>query len=357
MIQDAEILNFKCFKSLYLPELSRINIVSGKNNVGKTTLLEALFIFHDQTKSDRFLKTLGWRGIPTVALDPGSVWAPFFHDLDLERPIEIRLKIDGETTKAVYKFDPKYSPAPKPHPTNDAIGEGPGHISTSDEATVSHSLDISYSEPGGHKSREHLYFVNGKPHLDSEQEPKLKHPAQILPARRRETPGAQANLLSRLVEEKKEGMIEEWLRIMAPVSDLQVSYAGGPNIICDVGLSRLVPLALVGDGMTGFLSILLAMANARGGVLLIDEVENGIHYSVQQAFWKALAEAAREFDCQVIATTHSYEFLRNAYRGIQGLFEPEFRYVRLEKNGSETKAKTFTHQMLGEALDAGWEVR
>ena len=358
MIQDVEILNFKCFKSLYIPELSRVNIVGGKNNVGKTALLEALFIFHDRLKPDMFLKTFGWRGIWAVPLDPASLWAPFFRDLKLGEPFEIKLRIDGRAASARYEFNPEYSPDVGPRRTETIEDGSSDFVRTSEKPVFSHSLDISYSDPGGGESRQHLYVAEGKLNRDWQEEPSLLHQTAILPARKREDPQSEANRLSRLIEERKEGLVEEFLSLMAPIDDLQISYTGGaPTIICNIGLPRLVPLGYVGDGMSRLLSIVLAMADTQGGVLLIDEAENGVHYSVQEAFWRAIGKAAREFSCQVIAATHSYEFLRAAHSGLQELFEPEFRYVRLERKGSETVAKTFTHEMLGAALEASMEVR
>jgi predicted ATPase len=145
---------------------------------------------------------------------------------------------------------------------------------------------------------------------------------------------------------------------MGPVRDLRVSYTGTTQtVVCDVGLPRRVPIGYAGEGLVRLLKIILAMTWVEQGLVLVDEIENGVHYSVQEAFWRALAGAAREFDCQVIATTHSYEILRAAHAGLQSLFEPDFRYIRLERKGAETKAVTFTYENLGTALEAMWEVR
>jgi len=358
MIQDVEILNFKCFKSLYLPELSRINLIGGMNNVGKTALLEALFILHDRTDPQMFLKTLGWRGVPTVPADPASVWGPFCHQLDLQCSVQIKVKTEGGPAIAQYRFDPAYTPVSFPEATTDAEGQAPEHIATSNESRACPSIDIVYGSPGGHETRQHLYLLDGKPRIDYEQQPKPVPPAMILVAQHRESPEKEANLLSRLIENKNEAVVEEFLGVIHRVKDLQVVYVGQkPTIMCDIELPRMVPLGYVGNGMTRLLTIILGITAVEGGLILIDEVENGIHPSVQERFWWAIGEAARKFKCQVIAATHSYEFLRNAHVGLRGLFEPEFRYIRLERDGPETRAKTFNYEMLGSALEANLEVR
>ena len=67
---------------------------------------------------------------------------------------------------------------------------------------------------------------------------------------------------------------------------------------------------------------------------------------------------AQEFNCQIIATTHSYECLRAAYEGIAGAnMSDELRYVRLDRSDGDIAATTYTHHELGTATDLGWEVR
>ena len=45
MLSSLKIRNFRTFSHLFIERLGRVNLILGKNNVGKTTLLEALFIY------------------------------------------------------------------------------------------------------------------------------------------------------------------------------------------------------------------------------------------------------------------------------------------------------------------------
>ena len=126
----------------------------------------------------------------------------------------------------------------------------------------------------------------------------------------------------------------------------------------DIGMSRKIPMAFLGGGMSRLLSIILAIATAKNGIVLIDEVDAGIHYSHMPKVWEGISRAAREFNCQIFASTHSYECLQAAYNGIaQADMAREFRYIRLERDKQETVAKTYTHDLLGAALSRGWEIR
>ncbi len=357
MIEDVRISNFKCFRSLHISDLSRVNVVGGRNNVGKTALLEALFVFHDRSNPRMFLRTQTWRGMPQVPTDPPSLWGPFFNDFDLGRPIRIELTIDGTPHRAEYAFCPiGRVPAERQTEARRAGSEEDAGVAT--QADTFPVLDITYASGRDATTTQHLYTANGEAKLHFEQEPNLLERATMLTSRTRVYSPEEAIRLGRLIEDKKEGLVEEFLSLIAPVRDLQISYTGaGPLVVCDVGLPRLIPLAYAGEGICRLLSIILAMSDASGGLVLVDEIGSGVHHSAQTAFWEAIGKAATGFDCQLVATTHSYELLRAAHSGLQGLFQPEFRYVRLEHNGAKTSAKVFTHDLLGEALSANLEVR
>jgi hypothetical protein len=134
---------------------------------------------------------------------------------------------------------------------------------------------------------------------------------------------------------------------------------GAKSLIhADVGLARKTVAGCVGDGFSRLLSIYLAMARAQNGVVLIDEIGGGVHYKALVRLWKGILQAAREFRCQVIATTHSYETIEAAREAMsEGLFAEDFAYVRLEKGDKGVVAKTYPFPVLDAALERNWEVR
>jgi ABC-type multidrug transport system ATPase subunit len=87
---------------------------------------------------------------------------------------------------------------------------------------------------------------------------------------------------------------------------------GLPMINGDIGIGRLIPLPLLGEGTVRLLEILLAISTTRDGVVLIDEIENGLHYSVLKKVWKAIAQYARKSNSQIVTTTHSWESIEAA---------------------------------------------
>jgi AAA15 family ATPase/GTPase len=64
MITNFKIENYKAFENLELKKLSKINLIGGKNNVGKTSILEAILSMYDRRSADILLKSLAWRSVP-----------------------------------------------------------------------------------------------------------------------------------------------------------------------------------------------------------------------------------------------------------------------------------------------------
>ncbi len=119
----------------------------------------------------------------------------------------------------------------------------------------------------------------------------------------------------------------------------------------------MIPVPYMGEGIGRLLSILLAIANARGGVALIDEIENGLHYSVQKQVWQAIAHAARQNDVQVFATTHSYECINAAYEAFASSEPYDFALHRLDRIDGEIKVVRYDRDMMKYALEMFHEVR
>lgn len=167
----------------------------------------------------------------------------------------------------------------------------------------------------------------------------------------------QARRYSSLDKENRVPVFEGLLRAIEPgLKRTSLAIENEITMIhADVGFG-LVPLALLGSGVSKLSIILLALANSINGIALIDEVENSFHHSVMHKAWSAIARFANTHDCQVFATTHSREFISAALR----VFKEEdvdFRLHRLERRAEKTTLYTFERDQLDAALAADWEVR
>ena len=118
-----------------------------------------------------------------------------------------------------------------------------------------------------------------------------------------------------------------------------------------------VPLKSLGDGAVRLFGVALALANCRGGFLLIDEAENGIHHSIQRDFWNMVLQSARRDNVQVLATTHSWDCVRGFAHAAAENEDVEGVLVRLERNDGGIRAVEYSESELKVAADQRIEVR
>ena len=125
----------------------------------------------------------------------------------------------------------------------------------------------------------------------------------------------------------------------------------------DIGVGRRVPMSQMGEGMVRLLSLVLEITKASGGVVLIDEIENGLHHSVMTKIWRAVGEAARRSNTQIFATTHSWECIRAAHEAFLQNGTYDLRLHRLERINGDIKAVTYDQKTLDTSVEMNLEVR
>ena len=118
-----------------------------------------------------------------------------------------------------------------------------------------------------------------------------------------------------------------------------------------------VPLKSLGDGAVRLFGVALALANCRGGFLLIDEAENGIHHSIQRDFWNMVLRSAHRDNVQVLATTHSWDCVRGFAHAAAENEDVEGVLVRLERDDGGMRAVEYSESELKVAADQRIEVR
>ena len=327
MFESLKIRNYRVFKDLEMSGLHRVNLIAGRNNTGKTSLLEAIFLLCGAGNP-----RLGANGNVLRAADFGDesnlrpleiVWKNMFHALDVDRPIEIEgvhsergtLKLAvsleawrGSSQIATGVFDG----APTSQVSNGkALTFRYKDRSCADEAQVGQvrlvpaGLEVNQSDTPNPMGARIVFSRTGDVRDD-------------------------AKLLGDLRLRKHGDFLLDALRIIEPkLASVEVVYMGGtPMIWGDIGLSELVPLPAMGEGMTRLARMVLGMSAVPGGVLLVDEVEKGIHHSAMIKALKAIRGAAERFDTQVFATTHSFECIEKA---VEAFTVEGFRFFRMSK--------------------------
>ena len=359
MFTSFEAKNFRGFRDLVISELSRVNLIAGMNNVGKTSLLEALFVHCGAYNPELALTINSIRGIEEVKLEYQKSaefpWNSLFNLFDAKQTIELRSEHLTEGSRVLRLREVT--------PNQVLVGTKKGaRKSQYTELSVrARILRLEYEEEkrGGFydlifdpADRQRVPFIRPTP-------PEPPFPAFFQAARIRMPFEAEADLFGKLEIQKKKGDLIQFLKIIEPnLKSLTLIYTmGQPILHGDLGGDRLFPLPIMGEGMVRLASLILRIANAPNGIVLIDEIENGLHHSIMHKLWSAIAKLARKYNTQVFATTHSLECIKAAHKAFSGENTYDFRVHRLQSTKEGIQATTYGQEDLETAIEIGLEVR
>ncbi|MFA0758719.1 MAG: hypothetical protein NOOUEUKL_001385 [Candidatus Fervidibacter sp.] len=377
MYKSFTIYHFRCFRELKLEGLARFNLFIGRNNVGKTALLEALFIHAGAYNPELTLRVSAFRGIEVISFRwsgwEEAPWEGIFRNFDTRselvlegryedgkrRTVRIRqVSEPSELSEIVHSVTRRQNGGqPLPQDTHMASAGQPSRqlTVTSEFAKV---LELACEE-NGKISKHYLIVTPQGMHMTLAPPPTF--PAIFQSAR------ISANLIERAerfgrlqIEGKKDLLLKSLQSIEPRLEDVaEVSVSGQPLLYGSLeDMKRMLPLQLMGEGMIRLTDLILNIANAPNGIVLVDEIETGFHYSVLPKVWQAIAQVAREMNTQIFATTHSRECLIAAHQAFSESDLYDFRLFRLEFDPEgEIRAVAYDRELLEFVLEQDWEVR
>ncbi len=355
MMDGLTIRNFRGFSSLEIPQLARFTLLGGGNNVGKTSILEAVFLYLARMNALSFVTLQQFRGLNELPLDLNAMWAPFFfrHNLSSVISIDTKFGIRSENLKISYQSS--YLPKIKSQPGSQGIPV----VRTNQSASPAHVLKTEAMAGDHLMQRSYLIMDSGGLRLEIEQAELTNVAGVFIPSRAIANIREDALRFGMLDVKNKSSEIMEFVKIVEPrlVGLSAVAIGNGTVIHGDVGMGVKMPIYYMGDGVVRVLGTILAIASTGGGIVMIDELGNGIHYSILSRYCEAISAAAEKYNVQVIATTHSYELLREAHKGVANRKADDFAYIRIDRSGDDAVAKRYNYEVLGAASEQGWEVR
>lgn len=377
MYTSFSIKNFRCIKEMTIESLARVNLIAGMNNMGKTALLEALWLHSGPNIPALGDRLARFRGIS--GQDPGRLMHDLFYDFDPNRTITLSANGVGEVDKStlniklqkradVVATTVSSSDSPSTPPRG---SQEPGVSTVSDAAIVFDYTDNegqNYVSSGWWvRSDEQAFQLGANARMTFANEGLAVQPASMsdrppnvfISARQRSGPEED---VSRFGNAELEGYADRLTACLKRADDrikrlLTIAALPTPMIYADVGLNRPVPIGFLGDGVGRLLSMALAFHVARGGMIAIDEVENGLHYSVLENVWDELNWLSNEFNVQVFATTHSKECMIAARDAFRAMDDKSLSIHRLDLQDGQITATTYTFDNLDFALDYEAEMR
>jgi ABC-type transport system involved in cytochrome c biogenesis ATPase subunit len=374
ILNSLEIRGFRGFHHLRIERLGRVNLIVGKNNVGKTSLLEALQLYMDQA-------------------NPSLIWELLqIRDESTYMPTQLgRTEVRSLLSSLKYLFYGRKEIGPLLEPIMIGPVDSPAsvlsltigwYITRTDEVgnqQVKLLQPEEYDKVEDSSPRftvsvgEHRRSASLSPRLRTELN-KVEDSCVSINAG-----GLDSELIedfwSKVVLSVLEEDVLAALRIIAPgVERLSMRRdSSSRRAVVSEAVTRMqsvsvpivkvtdidepIPLRSLGDGMQRMLGMALALANAKDGMLLIDEFESGLHYSVQPDLWRLIFQLAYKLNVQVFATTHSWDCIDAFQKAAQGDNQEEGMLIRLEDRNEEIVATLFDERRLGIATREQIEVR
>jgi predicted ATP-dependent endonuclease of OLD family len=314
MLKSLTIKNFRCFEEFELKQLGRVNLLVGKNNSGKTSVLEAVHIL-DSVSLNPFWKAIERRGehrgyskdglVPNIytAIEKIDNIKHFYlgHKFLSTKVISICGNIvDGcSLFELIWPEEQNYG------------GDFIDAIITStiaDKRAVFKWTSIDKNNEVKSCSEIQLPVARDgylPPDLRNINNSHRSSFVSFISTNIQHT----IRLFEQIEMTPQEDILLDALRFIEPklerIASITSEYQGqrgGFKVAID---GKIVPIGSMGDGIWWILEITLAMVNIPGGTLLIDEIDTGLHFSVMIDLWKLICKTAEKLDIQVFATTHN----------------------------------------------------
>jgi AAA15 family ATPase/GTPase len=322
MLTSLEIQNFKAFRHLKIEKLAKVNLFVGESNTGKTALLEAIhFLPHTASPVTPSFRTASTGSDITKGFER---W--LYHDLNTKNPI----KIIGESswtdktqrTAAIRTIISKKAPQ---------TGEqNVQELSSGDIIVWSANSQSSWPQLG-----------------------------RITTSRFSAVELARAYDLWIRVTANEDRIVEFARAVEPDLRSLRNLELNGTRMLhADVGLPERIALPLLGEGLNRLIEIYGAIIGEGADIVLIDEIENGLHWKALPKVWQGIKAVVDAEDVQIFATTHSIECINAAMEVFKGQPLDDLAVHRLERrDDGDIHCITMDEETLARMLERGWEVR
>jgi AAA15 family ATPase/GTPase len=345
MFKSVKINNLRAITELEIDNLGRINLFVGQNNCGKTTILEAIFFLVGQTNPQLPINANVFRGLDFLN---NEYWCSFFNNMNIDSDIGISSVLCDTQEEQRLIIRPEIQ---KQIPTKPVSSDVNGD---SKPVLVTNGLKLIFTnsqEPNIEKIST-IRFEGDKLNISGTKQSSINGIFV--------SPSTRFDWKVRFGSIQRKKRINELISLLKEIepniSDIRLNELG--ILEAEVGLSRLIPINLMGGGIASFLSIALAMLDMQNGIVLIDETEVGLHHSGQEKLWKGVFNWAEKLNVQVFATTHSYECIKAFSTCTKSsLFSDQSRLFRIEREKDTFKSVEFDATDLAISMEKTWEVR
>ncbi|MEG4302724.1 AAA family ATPase [Microcoleus sp. D3_18a_C4] len=381
MLESFQIHNFRLFQHLEVKKLGRVNLIVGKNNSGKSTFLEAVELYASNASATVMLELVQSRqenwfseAQPHSQNFIGNSVRHLFFGHKLPQIGEDGISL-GEVSSNI-KLN--IGTAAYQNKNDD---EGNIRKTRLSDVQFSHvefdeyisSIEVFIVAEEGEKTRRLFRLdsvdmrnirLSSSRLIYERQESEFKYTWQIVSTENMPNRKLAAlwdltsltDLESEVISALR--IIDHRVTGVAFVEDVNRSRTSDNRVplVKIKGIDEPLPLKSMGDGMTRLFHIIVALVNARNGLLLIDEFENGLHWSIQPKFWDIVFQISERLNVQIFATTHSRDCIKGFYQAWNN-YPTLGAFFRLDAKNESIKATEYTSETLSDSIDMDVEVR
>lgn len=350
MIESIEIKNFRCFKDTKIAKFGLVNLFGGMNNAGKTALLEALYLTASPTPSSLlFLHSAIRREDSKFGKErPENVWDNLFFQQDKKEKITLQC-IDDEKSRisVTITCDEKANELLTIFENADEEMNTSYTASLSSINTTKSILQFDWNN--GFENSEFILIASksGIATGVNKDEPHKNeiNKSHFIPSSMRQSNYHLATEYEKARFDKKaDSLLKAFKIIDNTIEKIEVFAIGSPVLYLQRENGERMPITLFGDAMNKLADIILKIVNNSKGVILIDEIENGIHYTAQAELWEMLFKLAIAYETQIFATTHSSEMIK-AFAKVAQEFSDKAAYFEMAKSEKTGLIKGIRHDV------------
>jgi predicted ATPase len=318
MIHSLTISGYRGFSHFEMSGLGRVNLLVGTNNCGKTSVLEALYLLASGGDANAIWRIVARRG-ERIYLESPPRQQPdlefdvshLFHNHEFRVGAHFSIATKNQTPARSIKL----SVAEAKQEEGQKRPEGvPAPIYLVASGTHHPGNAIPLTRRGGLRSEVlEIPARRGQRHIGIEGAPVQYISTESLSI------DELSIMWNQVALTEAEERVVRAIRFLEPKVDRIAPTIAAPYfygfdggvrggfIVKLSDIEQPIPIGSLGDGTWRMLALAIALSRAKDGVLLVDEIDTGLHYTVMADMWKLISETAKALNVQVFATTHSFD--------------------------------------------------
>ncbi len=367
MITELKITGFRGFEDFSLHDLGRINLLVGSNNGGKTSVLEAIQFLVAQGNlrylSDTMMRRGGYmwpdsqiKELSGPEIDVCRLFYGYNMEPDSQFTISGKRGSFNDTVRAAI-LESEYDNSPEQIEDYELASPYILKLTWHNSESVEEKLRLSRQ---GGLSYDRLMSRYPKK-LSGQADKAFLIPTDFLSV------DEIILLFEDIVLTSEEQLVIDSIKIIEPTVERIASVGRGKRIFVNAsetrggivikckGIKQRIPIGSMGDGLWRMLGVTLALVKAEGGILLIDEIDTGLHFTVMENMWKLITQTAKRLDVQVFATTHNSDCWTSLAAILCDEDAIDVTIQRIEKDKKQSVA--FTYDEIVIAAEREIEVR